>query len=118
MDKLIVTPYLWRAGEFRVSYFVIPLNLYALMLPPTTILSIFAASPSTVDPALVPPICAVLRTGSLKILGIGALSKPDQVLQVLKQVPHSTQIAELEFKLWFPQLELDLSLSDEVRPVP
>ena len=66
------------------------------------------ASSSTVDPALVPPICAVMRAGSLKTLGIGNLSEPDQVVQVLKELPHCTHLIELE---------LDLFLSHEVRHV-
>ena len=61
-----------------------------------------------VDPALVPPICAVMRAGSLKTLGIHGLSKPDQVVQVLEELPHCAHLSELE---------LDLSWSDEVRHV-
>ena len=62
---------------------------------------------STVDPAaLVTPICAVMRAGSLKTFGIGPLNKSDQVVQVLKELPHCTHLSELE-----------LSLSDEVRHV-
>ena len=48
-----------------------------------------------------------MRAGSLKTLGIGRLFKPDQVVQVLEELPHCTHLSELE-------LALDLSLSDEV----
>ena len=65
------------------------------------------ASSSTVVPNLVPPICAVMRAGSLKTLGIGPLIKPE-VLQVLEELPHCTHLSELELRL---------SLSDEVRHV-
>ena len=58
-------------------------------------------------PALVPPICAVMRAGSLKTLGIGRLSEPDQVGQMLEELPHCTHLRELG----------DLSRSDEVRHV-
>ena len=51
-----------------------------------------------------------MRAGSLKTLGIGELSEPDQVVQVLEELPHCTHLSELE-------LELDLSRSDEVRHV-
>ena len=57
---------------------------------------------------MVPPICAVMRAGSLKTLDIGELSKPDQVVQVLEELPHCTHLSELK---------LDLSWSDEVRHV-
>ena len=63
-------------------------------------------STATVDPALVPHICAVIRTGSLKTLGIGELFKPDQIVQVLEELPHCTHISELS---------LALSPSDKVR---
>ena len=49
-----------------------------------------------------------MRAGSLKTLGIGELSKPDQVVQVLEELPHCTHLSELE---------LDLFLSDKVRHV-
>ena len=61
-------------------------------------------------PALVLPICAVMRAGSIKILGIGRLSEPEQVVQVLKELPYCTHLSKLA-------LELDLPLSDEVRHV-
>ena len=51
-----------------------------------------------------------MRTGSLKTLDIGALSKPDQLVQVLEELPHCTLLSELRLGLW-------LSLSDEVRHV-
>ena len=63
---------------------------------------------SDIDPALVPPICDVMRTGSLKTLRIGRLSKPGLLVQVLEALPHCTHICELW--LW-------LSHSDEVRRV-
>ena len=49
-----------------------------------------------------------MRMGSVKTLGIGGLSKPDQLVQVLEELPHCTLLSELE---------LGLSLSDEVRHV-
>ena len=58
---------------------------------------------------MVPPICAVMRTGSLKTLCIGGLSKPDQVVQVLEELQHCTHLRELE---------LELYLSDKVSHVP
>ena len=61
-----------------------------------------------INPALVPPICAVMRAGSLKTLDIGHLSEPDQVVQVLERLPHCTHLSQLE--LW-------LSRSDKVRHV-
>ena len=66
------------------------------------------ASSSTVDPALVAPICAVMRAGSLKTLGIGPHFPPDQVVQVLEELPHCTHLSKLELR-FFP--------SDEVRHV-
>ena len=68
------------------------------------------ASSSTVGLVLVPPICAVMRAGSLKTLGIGPLNKPDQVVQVLGELPHCTHLSKL-------QLEFALFLSEEVRHV-
>ena len=53
---------------------------------------------SAVDSALVPPICAVMRTGSLKTLCVGELP-PQLAEQVLKEVLHCTQLRELELKL-------------------
>ena len=67
----------------------------------------------TVASALVPPICAVMRTGSLKTLCIGDLSDPDQVVQVLEELQHCTDLRELEL-----ELKLKLSLSDKVNHVP
>ena len=64
---------------------------------------------SAVVHALVPPICAVMRTGSLKTLCVGGFP-PQLAEQVLKELPHCTQLRELE-------LELDLSWSDKVRHV-
>ena len=61
-----------------------------------------------IDSALVPPICAVMRAGSLKTFGIGGLSEPDQVVQVLEKLPHCTHLSELQ---------LDLYQSDKVRHV-
>ena len=61
--------------------------------------------------ALVPPIIAIMREGSLKTLGIGGLSelnKPDQIVQVLEELPHCTHLTELD---------LNLLLNDEVRHV-
>ena len=57
-----------------------------------------------VDPALVPPICAVMRTGSLETLCVGL--PPQVVEQVLKELPHCTQLRELELEL---ELKLDVS---------
>lgn len=57
------------------------------------------ASPSTdVDPALVPPICAVMKTGSLKALCVGGL-RHRLTEQVLEELPHCTQLRELRLKL-------------------
>ena len=56
-----------------------------------------------------------MRRGSLKTLCIGELSKPDQVVQVLEELSHCTQLRELELKLKIPQFDLDLYQSDEVR---
>ena len=49
-----------------------------------------------------------MRAGSLKTLGIGRLSEPDQVVQVLEELPHCTHLSELKLDLW---------LNDEVRHV-
>ena len=57
-----------------------------------------------------------MRTGSLKTLGIGGLSEPDQLVQVLKELPHCTRISVL--RLWLFQSDEDEEfLSYEVRPV-
>lgn len=56
-----------------------------------------------------------MRRGSLKTLCIGELSKPDQVVQVLEELSHCTQLRELELKLKILQLDLGLSQSDKVR---
>ena len=63
---------------------------------------------SAVDLALVPPICAVMRTGSLKTLCVGL--RFQLAKQVLKELPHCTQLRELELKLY-------LSGSGKVRHV-
>ena len=55
-----------------------------------------------------------MRTGSLKTLCIAGLSKPDQVVLVMEELQHCTDLRELDLKF----LELELSLSDEVRHVP
>ena len=50
-----------------------------------------------------------MRTGSLKSLCICGLSKPDQVVQVVEELPLCTHLKELE---------LGLYLLDKVRHVP
>ena len=70
----------------------------------------------TVASALVPPICAVMRTGSLKTLCIGGLSEPDHVVQVLEELQHCTDLRELELRLKL--LEFGLDLPDKVSHVP
>ena len=75
-----------------------------------------ASSPTDIHPASVTPICDVMRTRSLKTLGIGGLFKPDQLVQVLEELPHCTHIRELELNFYL--LELMLFLSDKVRHVP
>ena len=58
---------------------------------------------------VIPHICAVMKTGSLKALRVvGLFSQLAE--QVLKVLPHCTQLRELE-------LELDWSRSDKVRHV-
>ena len=64
---------------------------------------------SAVAYVLVPPIYAVMRTGSLKTLCVGELDSP-LAEQVLKELPHCTQLRFLD-------LELKLSRVDEVRHV-
>ena len=61
---------------------------------------------STDDPALVPPICAVMRTGSLKTLCVIGLHS-QLAEQVLKELPHCTQLRELELELNFNMFRLD-----------
>ena len=101
-------PYFLEMPEL-LSYLVNHISV--LPLTPTTIQNHHqcGASSSTDDPALVQPICAVMRTGSLKTLCIGELSEPDQVLQVLEELPNCTDLRELE---------LGLTVSDEVSHVP
>ena len=53
-----------------------------------------------------------MRAGSLKTLGIGEWEKPDQVVQVLKELPHCTHLSELEL-----DLDYGVHLLDEVRRV-
>ena len=76
-----------------------------------------AASSSTarIDPALIPPICAVMRAGSLKTLRIDGLSEPDPVMQVMEELPHCTHLSELNLDLNLSLL--DLLWLDEVRHV-
>ena len=106
------TPYFLEMPEL-LSYLVEHISVLPAMLTPTT-----TESPSmcclilyTDTPALVPPICAVMMAGSLKTLGIGRLFqliKPDQVVQVLGELPHCTHLSELT---------LELFLASEVRHV-
>ena len=63
--------------------------------------TISLTSYAVIDSALVPPICAVMGTGTLNTLGIVRLSKPSQIVQVLEKLPHCTHLSELE--LWLYQ---------------
>ena len=65
-----------------------------------------------------------MRTGSLKTLCIGGLSKPDHVVQVMEELQHCTDLRELELKLLAleaaslhstQELGLELELFDTVR---
>ena len=41
-----------------------------------------------------------MKAGSLKTLAIGELSEPDQVVQVLEELPHCTHLSELKLNLF------------------